>query len=92
MLASSLFEIEHKIYTSLKSFPPTIVKWFMYVIFLMHVILDEVKTFLNFVFHLQYFIKNRNKKSGNEVSSMGFHLSKEGKKLCKLLNLYIWFQ
>lgn len=46
MLASSIFEIEHKIYASLKSFPPTIVKWFMYVIFLMHTILDKVSSFI----------------------------------------------
>jgi hypothetical protein len=46
MFAFSIFKIEHKIYASLKSFPPTIVKWFMYVIFLMNVILDEVKLLL----------------------------------------------
>lgn len=64
MLASSIFEIEHKIYTSLKSFPPTIVKWFMYVIFLMHVILDEVKTSFNFIFTCNISSKNEIKKVG----------------------------
>jgi len=79
MLASSIFEIEHKIYISLKSFPPTIVKWFMYVIFFMHVILDEVKTSFNFISTCNISSKNEIKKVGMMWFLGGFNCQKRKK-------------